>query len=108
MRSEWNTQYIAVSPIRGGSLLGRYGSYGLRNGFPHTRGKFTYITIRVELPNVVSPIRGGSLLAALAAREGNASFPHTRGKFTDEDNDGEEFTEFPPYAGEVYLRSFVH
>ena len=102
MRGEWNTQYIAVSPIRGGSLPAADTALSDRISFPHTRGKFTYITIRVELPNVfppyagevyyniikpgliyyVSPIRGGSLPLQDSSGSPLYSFPHTRGKFT--------------------------
>ena len=81
MRGEWNTQYIAVSPIRGGSLLAVSERLPGVIRFPHTRGKFTCRSRRKNrsspfppyagevyytyngghIINSVSPIRGGSL-----------------------------------------------
>ena len=82
MCSVWNTQYIAVSPIRGGSLPAIFLHSISLIRFPHTRGKFTfadgafqdarpfppyagevyYDRYLDDLDELVSPIRGGSLL----------------------------------------------
>ena len=92
MCSVWNTQYIAVSPIRGGSLLRMEKATEKALRFPHTRGKFTkldatffrylkfppyagevyLVKIYAPFPSRVSPIRGGSLpvIEALAKASG--------------------------------------
>ena len=53
MRGEWNTQYIAVSPIRGGSLPSTFRASGSIVGFPHTRGKLN-VKLNVKMiPHVL-------------------------------------------------------